>query len=162
MDSFYSLKLKYDEISTTNKIILLKLTFVFPNTTSIVKDIEISKKHNITIELDFSKDIFTQLLPELIKNPKIMQMGSKDLLIDIFQTISQNQKEFEFSSLDYILIQRTKMPVLCLKNRILDGYDVSAFLELNDLRTNLYYRYDLPKQKKIIWMILQKEVLLSQ
>ena len=46
--------------------------------------------------------------------------------------------------LDYFLVQRLKRPILLIKNsgKSHESFGVSAFLEMNDFRSVLYFRYD--------------------
>jgi len=149
MDEFAKL---FEQLDKQSKTTLLKLSIINPSTESIKKDIDRSQKINDkqqSVQLEYEcndKCSFTNIYKAINENPIFNQMDTRRILIDMVKELDDNQSEFDLKQVDYLLFQRTKMPILCLKNitnqdiKIYNG--VSSFLEINDFRSNYFYKYD--------------------
>ena len=72
----------------------------------------------------------------------LTQLQSREVCVELLTTLSKIDDP-SYQNLDYIIFQRIKQPVLCLKNKKPHkGYGVSGFLELTELRIKTHRMVD--------------------
>ena len=119
---------------------------VFPSTDSINADIETARRADLSVvvEVDLSADGWvTTVIASITNNPAFSQLGVKEFLLDLVRVLGEDPQS-EMGIFDYFYVQRMKKCVLLIVNtneeRAYRG--VSAFIEINHLRANLFNRFD--------------------
>lgn len=149
---------QFERVSRDYKREVLETCTVYSNTTSLKEDIQ--KATNLGVQLGFSCDQSSCNLRGVIEttkqNPLFKQLGSSLFLADLLAEIESHQDGLNLRNLDYLYIQRTKMPLILLENNSTSENKkysgVSGLLEVNDLRSSLFKKYGLQQQdSRYLW-----------
>ena len=141
-------------LSESAKRNVIELCLVYPETENLEREIERAKTiGSIVPFLDLKHD-FDKIVAEMNSNPMFGQLQStKNICIEVLKSLVRDLDPM-LERVDYILFQRMKMPILCLRN---DGtknvsVGVSALIELTEFRTRVHRMVDL--QRRSSWTAL--------
>lgn len=123
------------EMKTEDKRRIIKSAAYLPSSKSIESEVE--KSNHLQILYEYSS--FENDVDEIKKSVENKSLRSRDILLDILDTLRSLNEYFTLDLLDYILVLRTQLPILCLENindTPLPG--VSFVLEINDYQNAIF------------------------
>ena len=129
-------------LSTFAKQSLLDAVVIYPNTESIIADIQRAETLGVLISYSNLETDIEKIATKITKEPRFNQLSSRDLNIEILRSMIL-KPDLNYNYVEYIYFQRIKTPTLCLKNTNA-GTGVSIFIDLNDARIQMHRLAALP------------------
>jgi len=121
-------------LSHTLKTNLIDLVLVWFLTASVKKDVERAEILRIVMSyVDLTIDA-DRMIQEISENPQFGRLPAKEMCIELLRSLMLEMNPM-LKSVDYIILQRNKVPVLLLKNEGVDvlHLGISVSIELADM-----------------------------
>jgi hypothetical protein len=126
--------------SAAAKETLIQSCLVYPETEYMRCDIDRAAALKTTIKYENLVSDFDRIIAEMNGNSRFMQLGTKDICIEILKSMtSLGGANSILSNVDFIIFHRSKIPVLCLQNEnVTNKLGISAFIELSEVRIKVH------------------------
>ena len=134
-----------------SKLSLIRSSLVFPSTKNLTDDVRESDRSGVLIGyVDFERDL-DSIKKTIEDGTCFNKLQSKELTLEVLEDL-RLYKDANFNGLDFVVIQRVRTPILCLKNmknNESSGYwgtkqsGVSGFIEMNEFKQRAKREIDM-------------------
>jgi hypothetical protein len=134
-------------LSNLVKMTLLDSIVLYPNTESISPDIQKAEQLGVVLNYTNLDTDIEKIVSQILKDPRFNQLSSRNLNIEVLRSLLL-KPDLNYNSVDFIYFQMIKTPTLCLKNtnNEIGARGVSIFIDLNDVRIQIYRVASLPER----------------
>jgi hypothetical protein len=145
MDPLSQLHDIFTEFKDTQKLETFRTTIIFADTKIMQTKIESAKRVNVAIDFKTASDMEAVIL-QIQQNPVFQILRGREILVDLVSFFASGKcTMLNLDSVDCVLIECERLPALCMLNTNEDRqyHGVSAFLDLKDWITSVYFNYEI-------------------